>query len=545
MPELPAGSSRIEGSHRAPVPGATEVGPADPSQRASISVRLRRRRGAPPFAGTLAAVTSGARAPMSRAEFEAAYGADPGDISAIEAFAREHGLEVSQTSIPRRTVVLSGTVGQLSQAFAVHLGRFEADGASYRGREGHVHVPAEIAPLVEGVFGLDDRQQARPVTRPAAASARNVRALTPPQVGKLYNFPAGHSAAGQCIGLLEFQGGYDPADITAWFEGLHLTSPALSDVSVDGAVNSPGHPMDLEVLLDIDVAGAIAQGADIAVYFAPWTEQGWVDGVTTAVHDATRDPSVLSISWGWPEFQDADTLSWTQAAMDAVDATFQEAAVLGITVLVASGDQGSQCQIRDGHAHVNFPASDPYVTACGGTQIGDVSGGSFTEVLWNDDHGASGGGVSDVFGVPAWQEHAAVPVSVNDHARHGRGVPDVAGNACSASGYFLVHDGVCTPTAIGGTSATAPLYAGLVALLNARLPGPAGYLNPILYSLAGSEVLRDITGHGTNGCPGTPGYPVGPGWDATTGLGRIDGEKLLGALQKRQNAVTSPPGSPP
>jgi hypothetical protein len=161
-------------------------------------------------------------------------------------------------------------------------------------------------------------------------------------------------------------------------------------------------------------------------------------------------------------------------------------------------------------------------------------------VLWNDDNGASGGGVSDFFDVPAWQDHAPVPV--NDGARRGRGVPDVAGNACSASGYILVHDGAPTPAAMGGTSAAAPLYAGLVALLNARLPCRAGYLNPILYPLASSAVFRDITGHGTNGCPGTPGYPVGPGWDATTGLGSIDGQQLLGALQKHQNAATSPPG---
>jgi kumamolisin len=298
--------------------------------------------------------------------------------------------------------------------------------------------------------------------------------------------------------------------------------------------------MDLEVLLDISVAGAVAEGAEIAVYFAPWTEQGWVDALTTSVHDAIHNPSVLSISWGWPEFQDADALSWTEAAMDAVGETFKEAALLGVTVLVASGDTGSQCQIDDGKAHVNFPASDPWVTACGGTQITDATGGSFTEVLWNDDHGASGGGVSDLFPVPAWQEHANVPVSVNGQTHRGRGVPDVAGNACPASGYFLVHNGVPTSTAMGGTSAVAPLYAGLVALLNGRLPGPVGYLNPILYRLAGAPVFRDIRGFGTNGCPGTPGYPAGAGWDAATGLGSIDGEELLRALQRHQHRVRSP-----
>jgi kumamolisin len=500
----------------------------------TVSIRVRRRADAPPLPDlSHAAGASGDI--QSREAFAATYGADPADIERIEGFATEHALTVEEASVARRTVVLAGTVAQMGETFAVDLGHYEVGETTYRGREGHVHVPEGLAPLVEGVFGLDNRQQARTLFR-QGDPAQSTDALTPPQVAQLYSFPMGGDAAGQCIGLLEFGGGYHPADIASWFTNLNLTTPTLTDVGVDSATNSPGSPDDTEVILDIDVAGSVAQGARIAVYFAPWTEQGWVDVVTTAVHDAANSPSVISISWGWPEFQTVDGLTWTSAAMAAVSTTFAEAAALGVTVLAASGDQGSDCQIGDSHAHVIYPTSDPGVTSCGGTTIENVSGGAFAEVLWNDN-GASGGGVSDNFPVPDWQATAGVPASVNDNTHRGRGIPDVAGNADPDSGYSLVQNGGRVGP-IGGTSAVAPLYAGLVALLNAQLSFPVGYLNPGLYQKAQAwATFRDTTSAGTNAYNGAPGYPVGVGWDATTGLGTINGTTLLTALVTKQDTA--------
>ena len=284
--------------------------------------------------------------------------------------------------------------------------------------------------------------------------------------------------------------------------------------------------------LDIDVSGAVAQGAEIAVYFAPWTEQGWVDAVTTAVHPAAGQPapSVISISWGWPELETIQGLSWTQAAINAVSATFEEAASLGITIFVASGDHGSSCGLSGKKAHVGYPGSDPWITSCGGTILKGVSTSSFTEDTWQDNNGwATGGGISDVFTtVPAWQANANLPGSVND-GHKGRGIPDVAGNADNASGYDLgVVQGQSTGP-VGGTSAVGPLYAGLVALLNAKLGAPAGYLNPLLYANPG--ICRDVNDGISNATGHAPGYKSGPGWDACTGLGSIDGSKLLTALK--------------
>jgi kumamolisin len=535
MGELPAGYRAVTGTRRSPVPGAVRIGDADRQELVLVSIRLRRRPSAP----ALPELGSGVR--LNRGGFAAVYGADPADIAQVENFAARFGLGVRETSVARRTVVLAGIVEQLERAFAVELGDYQIGQMRYRGREGHVHLPAELAAVVEGVFGLDNRPQARPQFRSAAPHVRalapnSTQALTPPQVAGLYEFPAGLRADGQCIGLLEFGGGYAPADIAAWFSGLGLVPPGLADVSVLGAANSPGSDADVEVVLDIDVAASVAPGARVAVYFAPWTEQGWVDAVTTAVHDAANEPSVLSISWGWPEFETAEGLTWTAAAMDAVSVTFQEAGVLGMTVLAASGDQGTDCQIGDGVAHVIYPGCDPYVTSCGGTEIKDVSAAGFTEVLWQGN-GASGGGVSVNFAVPDWQTTVALPASVNDgHA--GRGIPDIAGNAHPDSGYVLILDGADIGP-VGGTSAVAPLYAGLIALASAQA-GAIGFINPTLYQLAGSDVFRDITCCGDNGYGGAPGYPVGAGWDTTTGFGSVRGAALVDELSGDSVAALIP-----
>ena len=539
---IPAGYRRLENSERAAAPRARRVASADPDEVVSISVRVRRRPDAPALPD-LAGIAPGPGRPLtlSRTEFAERYGAAADDLAQVQQFAQEHGLGVIDSDSARRTVWLSGTVAQMNRAFAVDLGRYESDEGSYRGREGHILLPAGLADIVDGVFGLDNRRMAKPLIARAQAPNASISPLTPPEVATLYEFPKG-SANGQTIGLLEFGGGYLPGDIQAYFSGLGLATPQIVNVSVDGATNTPGGGTneDVEVTLDIDVAGAVAQHAKIAVYFTPWTEKGWVDAVTAAVNDQANEPSVLSISWGWAENQAIGQVDWTPAAIQAVSTTFAEAAVVGMTVFAASGDDGSDCQIGDKRAHVIYPASDPYVTACGGTTIENVSGTSFTEVTWNDN-GVTGGGISDIFGctaqfptLPAWQAWANVPGSVNDHHR-GRGIPDIAGNADPSSGYMLTMDGQ-PDGPIGGTSAAAPLYAGLVALLNANIGEPraqatVGYLNPTLYALPISYVFRDVNDGRSNATGGAPGYTSVAGWDACTGEGSLRGMPLLTALR--------------
>ena len=255
------------------------------------------------------------------------------------------------------------------------------------------------------------------------------------------------------------------------------------------------------------------------VYFAPNTDQGFLDAITTAVHDTLNNPSVISISWGGPES------TYTSQALTSFDQAFQDAGMLGVTVCIAAGDGGSDDGVGDGKGHVDFPASSPNVLACGGTRLESKNGTITSEVVWNEGagNGATGGGVSDVFPLPSYQNGAGVPVSVNSSKFAGRGVPDVAGDADPNTGYQILVDG--TNGVFGGTSAVAPLWSALIALINESTGKPAGFINPALYSKAGgTAAFHDITS-GNNGA-----YQAGPGWDPCTGWGSPDGAQLLAVL---------------
>ena len=521
----------VPGSERAALPGARLVGAADPNERLLVTVLVRRR--SPSTSKGLTAMIDEANAHrlserqhMSREQFAAAYGADPEDLDKVEEFAHEHGLDIVEVNAAQRRVVLSGTVATLSTAFGVSLAQYKSPKGNYRGRTGPVRVPDELAPIIEGVFGLDNRPQTRPHVRFLNGTEKDIRphaadlSYTPLQVGQLYDFPSGINGKGQCIAIIELGGGYRTADLSTYFARLGIPKPTVRSKSVDGGHNRPlvDPNADGEVMLDIEVAGAIASGAKIVVYFAPNTDAGFLDAITTAIHDTRNKPSVISISWGAPESE------WTLQAMQAMDQAFQDAAALGVTVCCASGDDGSSDRETDGLAHVDFPASSPYALGCGGTRLEGMGSTIAKEIVWNETgHGATGGGVSDVFLRPSWQASANIPPSANRDRRIGRGVPDVAGDADPFTGYQVLVNG--QQLVIGGTSAVAPLWAGLIALLNEKLDRAVGYLNPVLYGLPHSVgAFRDIT-TGDNGA-----YPAQPGWDACTGWGSPDGAKLLSTL---------------
>lgn len=519
----------LTGSERQPMPGARSIGKADPTERLEVTVLVRRRAGdkLQERVGKLAAGDKSA-GHVSRAEFAAAHGADPGDITAVKTFASAHGLAVVQEHAGRRTVILSGTVAQFNAAFDVDLQQFEHDGGSYRGRTGPVHLPDELTSIVEAVLGLDNRPTARPHFRgrPShgnvnwqAAAAAAATSFAPPQLAKLYDFPPGNGK-GECIAIIELGGGYRSTDLQTYFAGLGLTPPKVAAVSVDHGKNHPtGDPNgpDGEVMLDIEVAGAIASAAHIVVYFAPNTDAGFLDAITTAAHDNINKPSVISISWGGAES------SWTQQSLTAFDSAFQAAAAMGITVLAASGDGGSSDGATDGHDHVDFPASSPHATGCGGTNVQASTTAVTDESVWKDgaQGGAGGGGVSTFFALPTWQTGLHVTSSRGATSPLAkRGVPDIAGDADPASGYDVRVDG--HNTVIGGTSAVAPLWAGLIALINAQKGGPVGFINPSLYQ--NTTALNDVR-QGNNGS-----FAASGGWDACTGLGSPIGTKLATVL---------------
>jgi kumamolisin len=461
-----------------------------------------------------------ARRHLTRREFGARHGADRKDLAAIEEFATEHGLHIRQASAARRSVVLVGPADRMQAAFHTRLARYRSSEGEYRGRSGHVHVPAAVAPAIQAVLGLDTRPQATPDCRAApeerAEQARK-SSFTPIRIAELYDFPHDLDGSGQRIAVIELGGGFRRSQLRRYFDKLGTPTPKLTAVSVDGVRNRPGvnHGADGEVVLDVEVIGAIAPGAEQLVYFAPVSDRGFVDAVTTALFDR-RKPSILSISWGQAEDQ------WTEQGRHALDQAFQAAAALGVTVCAASGDNGWRDGVAGRVAHVDYPASSPYVLACGGTRLEERNGG-IAEVVWNDHDGNStGGGVSGYYELPTWQTAVRVPESINEGRGVGRGVPDVAGNADPNTGY-LVGDGL-TDHPFGGTSAVAPLWAALVAQLNQRLGSPAGYLNPLLYELD-RTVFNDVS-RGGNGA-----YRARRGaWDACTGHGTPRGRALLHAL---------------
>jgi kumamolisin len=519
---------RLAGSERAAVHGSTCIGPIDPKETMRVVVALR-RRGARELEEFAQRVAHGQQAePLSREAFAQRFGAAEQDFAKLEAFAREYQLTVERHDLGAAKVVLSGTAEHFQAAFGVELSHYEHPTLGrFRGRTGPVTIPAEIADIVTAVLGLDNRPQARPhfrlrTGRPGGPimARETQQAFTPMQLAGLYDFPEG-DGAGQCIGLIELGGGYEQSDLSMYFGSLGVPAPEVVSVAVDGAGNSPtGDPggPDGEVTLDVEIAGAIAPKAKIAVYFAPNSDAGFIDAVSHAMHDSTNNPSVVSISWGAPES------AWTDQAVASFNDALQSAMALGVTICAAAGDGGSNDGAPDGADHVDFPASSPYVLACGGTHVAADGGGAISsEVVWNDGAGggATGGGISARFTLPAWQEGLkAATVDGPPVALANRGVPDVAADASPTSGYEVLIDGQSMP--IGGTSAVAPLYAGLVARINALSGKPSGFVNQKLYESAGA--FNDITS-GNNGT-----YAAAGGWDACTGLGSPKGRDIAAAL---------------
>lgn len=511
----------IPGSERSAVPSATLSAPADPRERLSVSVYLR---AAQPFD----AATSVTGEHLTREEFAARHGAEGGDVDRVTAFAEAHHLTVDHVDAARRLVVLGGTVATMSEAFGVELSRYDHPDGSYRGRQGGITIPADLDGVITSVHGLDDRPQAHPHVRVAPPEAKRhhkAGPYSPAQVAAAYDFPTDNNGRGECVGIIELGGGYTAADLQQFFRGIGVTEPQVISVGVDGGANtpSPGDNADVEVALDIEVVGAVAPGARMVVYFAPNTDQGFLDAISTAVHDATNAPSVISISWGGPES------SWSAQSLQAFDQAFQAGALMGVTICCASGDNGSGDGVTtDNLAHVDFPASSPHALACGGTALSASGASISSEVVWNEGGGATGGGISDVFPLPSYQSTAKVPPSANPGGRVGRGVPDVAGDADPATGYRIVVNG--SAMTVGGTSAVAPLWAGLIAVINSSLSTKVGFVHSALY--ANPSALHDITA-GTNGA-----YHAGPGWDPCTGLGSPDGARVRQLLTPTHTPAT-------
>jgi kumamolisin len=439
------------------------------------------------------------------------------DIPTLIKLAGLHHLKWSVGKLGEQPIVrLTGAAKELEQLFEVQLKKVEAGTGGitkpYRVREGTVHIPAEESDIIQAVLGLDNRPAARPYFHAMTSSEHSYSIA---QVASYYQFPIAHASQGkgQRIGIVEFGGGYDKADLDYFFKSLELATPKITDRNVMGAINQyTGDPdsADGEVMLDIEVAGVVAPAAEFFLYFAPNTEQGFLEALVAAQADKLTS---LSLSWGAPEEQ------WSRQAVDAISTSIQTLTSGGCTVTVASGDSGS----TDGldHPVVDFPSSSPFSLACGGTALVQNADGSYTESVWGGgDSGATGGGFSQIFSIPAWQNPDDVQAATNQKAM--RSTPDVAGVADPNTGYKIYLMGGWQ--VIGGTSAVAPLWAAFAALI-AQMKGQSlGFINPLLYQLKQGDNFYVI-------CNGTNGYLARNGWSACTGLGSPKGVPISHTLR--------------
>ena len=555
----------IRGSARKSVPNARLLRKSDPE--ATIKVSIFARQNPSPKPEVLAkanAIKNQAvahRSYLSSTEFDDLYGAAPADLSAIESFAKDQKLKVIESSVSKRRVLVEGKIADVERAFGTQLNEFDHPKLGrFRGREGELEVPAALLSVIASVEGLDTRPVGRPRrvrTRfaPSVLPQGRTTAFTnkwpgtffPTELAGLYDFPAEYDGTGQNLAIFAFnggetpdpRGGYSAPALQSYFETvLKGSMPTITDVVVQGPGNDPGPDSPQsnkkgdatgEVMLDLCVAGALLPKAHIFVYFTEFSSQGWTEALQQAITDS-NEISVISISYGNPE-DDPDGL-WTASSVTLVNQSLEAAASRGMTVCVASGDDGSMDDSSSG-AHADFPASSPWVLAVGGTSLKATQGANpqiASEVVWNDldmprPAGAGGGGVSAIFPLPSYQNGAGVPASANPPHHIGRGVPDVAAVADPYTGVVVMHITGKALEPIGGTSASAPLWASLIVRINQALGTRVGFLNPTLYASCAHGVLNDIS-VGNNGA-----YQATAGWDACTGFGSPDGNRLLHALQ--------------
>jgi kumamolisin len=572
------------------------VGPVSDIASFVVNVYVRRRTDGPPFPDLFA---FGAQPPrqrkyLTREQFEASYGASPDDVQRVCDYADRYGIRTVGKSLARRSITLIGHAEKFKAAFDFQLCYFVYFGGTYRSPVGPIHVPADLAPIIIGMVGFDDRLAAAPPVLPKStpvhpalvaqahaaaatvaydhAAARVARTndiltrsafgedvsaswtewlkeaekaeaemrreatlaaieamqfKTAPQVASLYNFPP-TDGSGQTIGIIELAGGYYQSDIDTYFPYLGLPVPKIKDVSILGGFNNPSANFiyDTEIAVDIAVSAGAAPGAQFVIYWSNMTALGFIDALQTAIHDRENNPSIISASWDLSEGY------WllTPMVMDVFDSILEDAPLLGVTICCSAGDYGALSEFLNGQAWVDYPASSPYVLSCGGTTLISYQDSILAEWAWNTEQQwkqATGGGVSQRFQLPPWQENANCPLSANPGQGFGRACPDVAGNADPDTGYAVLIGGklyfIC------GTSSVAPLYAALFARINQELGVNVGYITPFLYNQA-SSAFNDIVFGQNYVYPSSPGYWAGVGWDCCTGWGSPNGMKLLKAL---------------
>ncbi|MFD8812416.1 S8 family serine peptidase [Streptomyces sp. NPDC059627] len=464
------------------------------------------------------------------------------DAEKVKESLGRYGLRVTDERLEVGSIEMTGKAKDLNRAFQTELKLYHGERQGvFRGREGELGIPADLDGVVAGVFGLDKRRVARRRVFPGHGDHGS---FTPQDLEEQYQFPES-TGRSQKIIILEFNGCYFDEDTDIFCRNHGLTPPAVTIVPVgytpprtlEELRQLPKQERDFafevagEVMMDVQIIVGLAPEADVSVLFADWDQKGWIDLLDQVI---LADPDAVSISYGLAE----DHPDWSLLGIHEINKRLAAAADKGITICVSSGDDGSGDQMGDDRCHVDFPASSPHVLSVGGTEIvrGDV------EKPWwvapgdrNGGGGATGGGVSVLWDRPDWQ--TVQVTSLNPGAIDGRVVPDVSALA-GPPFYDLIFVGHPAPN--GGTSASAPLWAALIARVYELLPHAKQhrFLTPLLYGTGtnskplGVHVCRDIAAGHDNASFPLPGrgYKVRPGYDANTGFGVPAGREMVKAL---------------
>ncbi len=487
------------------------------------------------------------------------FGVSASDLASVTEWLQSMGFTDIQPARGRTFITMSGTAATARLAFGTAIHRYRAGGVLHYANVSAPVLPRQLSGVVSAIRGLDDfRPQPRGKLRPRLTSEiSGNHFLAPGDFATIYNltplYNSGLDGTGQRIAIVG-QTTIDFSDITAFQNaaGLPAKNP---EIRVAGTAPSFNADDAVESDLDIEWAGAVARGATIVFVEAQ-------DVFTAATYAVDNNVApVLSMTYG------ACETALGSGTVNSLNSVFQQANAQGITVIAASGDDGAaDCEPQNATVAthglgVDFPASSPYVTGIGGTTFNDAAGNYWSttnganggsalsyipEVVWNDTTtsglSATGGGASEIFSKPSWQQGTGVPVDGH------RDVPDVALAASpSHVGYLICSAGRCTNgfrdsqdffNVMGGTSCGSPTFAGIVAIINQATQGSQGDINPTLYSLASisTDAFHDVTSGdnrvpcqagSTNCLTGTLGYSAGTGYDQTTGLGSVNAHALV------------------
>ena len=465
---------------------------------------------------------------LTPAVFNLLFAPTPAQVRQVVSFLQSQGFTITTIASNNQLIDATGSVAQAQQAFNTHINTYQLGGHTFYANATAPSLPASLIPLVTSIGGLDNSLHYQPHYRRLNARLAAPGGYTPDDLATAYDATplqdAGFLGDGQSVALFELDG-YQLGDVAQYFQAYNLGNPNITNVLVDGFNGSAGQSA-VETELDIEVTAAMAPHARQIVYEGPNTTQGLNDTYNRIVTD--HKAHVAVVSWGICEANSGP------GELQTLDNIFKQAAIEGIAFFAASGDAGAY-DCGDSNPAVDSPASDPYVTGVGGTSLQLASDAYGYESVWSNPksklrspNGAgSGGGISNTFKRPSWQNGPGVD---NQYTNGNRQVPDVTADADPTTGYSIyctVMNAGCPSSGwitVGGTSTAAPLWAGSMALINQylRSDGKArvGFANPTLYRLFNTPqafpAFHDIT-DGTNLL-----YPATTGYDLASGLGSPD-----------------------